>query len=165
MPETTTRKNLKDRNSKMLPIDGKKFESLLAPLLKEKGFSFSSLSVNYGYSNNYLRKLIANEIISMQAARLIENDFGIKYEAYKYIEPEQTEQKTEPKSNDFNEDLIEAVTKIVKALSGIECELVLLNKKLDDLKAQSELNEEILEEIKGNTARIKPYVSANKESQ
>lgn len=164
MPNTTTRENLSQRNSKMLPIDGKKFEKLLTPMLKERGLSFSALSLNYGYNKNYLKKLIYSEVISIQATRMIENDFGIKYDAYKYVEPEKAEPKPEPKSNDFNENLIEAVTKIVKALSGIECELVLLNKKLDDLRAQSELNEEILEEIKGNTARIKPYVSS-KESQ
>lgn len=161
--DTTTRKNFNERNTRMMLIDKNKFVELMTPLLKEKRMSLSSLGLQYGYSKNYFGCVLKNEVISPQAAKLIENDFGIKYEAYKLVEKEQ--KPVEPKEPaDFNEELIEVIAKCVKALSGIECELVLLNKKLDDLRAQGELNEEILEEIKGNTSRIKPYVSS-KESQ
>ena len=163
--DTTTRKNFSERNTKMLLVDKDRFVELLTPLLRAKKLTLSSLGLRYGYSKNYFYGVTKNEVISPQAAKLIENDFGIKYEAYKLeeIKPE-AKVKSSEKSDDFNEDLVEAITKCVKALSGIECELILLNKKLDDLRAQGELNEEILEEIKGNTARIKPYVSS-KESQ
>lgn len=159
--DTTTRKNFNERNTKMMLVDKEKFVEVLTPLLKAKKLTLSSLGLQYGYSKNYFYGVIKNEVISPQAARLIENDFGVKYEAYKLTE-DKTEEPKQP--TDFNESLVEAITKCVKALSGIECELILLNKKLDDLRAQGELNEEILEEIKGNTARIKPYVSS-KESQ
>lgn len=159
--DTTTRKNFSERNTKMMLVDKEKFVEVLTPLLKAKKLTLSSLGLQYGYSKNYFYGVIKNEVISPQAARLIENDFGVKYEAYKLTE-DKTEEPKQP--TDFNESLVEAITKCVKALSGIECELILLNKKLDDLRAQGELNEEILEEIKGNTSRIKPYVSS-KESQ
>lgn len=159
--DTTTRKNFSERNTKMMLVDKEKFVEVLTPLLKAKKLTLSSLGLQYGYSKNYFYGVIKNEVISPQAARLIENDFGVKYEAYKLTE-DKTEEPKQP--TNFNESLVEAITKCVKALSGIECELVLLNKKLDDLRAQGELNEEILEEIKGNTSRIKPYVSS-KESQ
>ena len=159
--DTTTRKNFSERNTKMMLVDKEKFVEVLTPLLKAKKLTLSSLGLQYGYSKNYFYGVSKNEVISPQAARLIENDFGVKYEAYKLTE-DKTEEPKQP--TDFNESLVEAITKCVKALSGIECELVLLNKKLDDLRAQGELNEEILEEIKGNTSRIKPYVSS-KESQ
>ena len=81
--DTTTRKNFSERNTKMMLVDKEKFVEVLTPLLKAKKLTLSSLGLQYGYSKNYFYGVIKNEVISPQAARLIENDFGVKYEAYK----------------------------------------------------------------------------------
>ena len=163
MPMSTTRENIKDRNSSMLVIDSAKLESQLMPKLKEQGSNLEKLSKECGYAKGYMSNILHNKVISKTMAYFLEVKFGIKYEDYKYVEPKKMP-KEEPKKEE-PKDLTELIQSCVKALNGIEYELISIGRKLDDLEVSSELNTDLLNDIKDNTSRIKPYATVNKEGK
>jgi len=163
MPMSTTRENIKERNSSMLVIDSAKLEAQLMPKLKAQGSNLEKLSKECGYAKGYMSNILHNKVISKTMAYFLEVKFGIKYDDYKYVEPKKMP-KEEPKKEE-PKDLTELIQACVKTLNGIEYELISIGRKLDDLKASSELNTDMLNEIKDNTARIKPYATVNKEGK
>lgn len=164
MPMSTTRENIKDRNSNMLVIDSAKLESQLVPKLKKEGSNLEKLSKECGYAKGYMSNILHNKVISKTMAYFLEVKYGIKYDDYKYVELPKKVVVEEPKKEEPKE-LAELIQACIKALNGVEYELISIGRKLDDLKASSELNTEILNDIKDNTSRIKPYATVSKEGK
>lgn len=162
----TTRENLKERNSYMLAIDAKKLDELLAPYFKAKKLDYSKLSTKYGYGSSYFSNVRKNGVISPQAMILLKNDFGIEYDDYKWVEPA-SEVKVKDKAEDKPEMEqkvalnIDEVVKVLKQclfdLDFMANEIKNIKNTVDDLKAQSELNGETLNDIK---QRTKPYATS-----
>ena len=163
MPMSTTRENIKDRNSNMLVIDSAKLESQLVPKLKKEGSNLEKLSKECGYAKGYMSNILHNKVISKTMAYFLEVKYGIKYDDYKYEEPKKVT-KEEPKKEEPKE-LTELIQACLKTLNGIEYELISIGRKLDDLKVSSELNTDLLNDIKDNTSRIKPYATVSKEGK
>lgn len=149
----TNKYNIKSRpRSKMMLIDSDKLRSALTPYMETRNLTLDSISRDFGYGKNYVSNILGAGVISPMCARMIEKEFGIKYDDYKLDEPI----KDEKKDNTNAEATID-VTILADAIKGLSAELVLLNKKIDDLFAQTQLNGELLQGIKDNTRPNKPY--------
>ena len=160
---STTKENIGNRNSKMLLVDSDKFKRLMDIVLKERNMTASQLSEEYGYSSGYIRNIIQNGVISRQMVKFLEADFNLKYDDYKPVETaEKVEVKPEPKTETNNDELITLLKSCVKDLDVIAKGIMDLNEKVDDLKAECELNSETLEAIKNNVKFYKPTAIATK---
>ena len=160
---STTRENIATRNSKMLLVDSDKFKRLIDIVLKERKITASQLSTEYGYSSNYIRNIIQNGVISRQMIKFLDADFNIKYDDYKPIETvNDVKSKHEPKMETNNDELVSLLKSCVKDLDVIAKAIMDLNDRVDDLKAQSELDSETLESIKNNVKFYKPTALATK---
>ena len=149
----TNKYNIKSRpRSKMMLIDSDKLRSALTPYMETRKLTLDSISRDFGYGKNYVSNILGAGVISPMCARMIEKEFGIKYEDYKLDEPV----KDDKKDNVNTESTVD-ITSITDAIKGLSAELVLLNKKMDDLFAQTQLNGELLQGIKDNTRPNKPY--------
>jgi hypothetical protein len=149
----TNKYNIKSRpRSKMMLIDSDKLRSALTPYMETRNLTLDSISSDFGYGKNYVSNILGAGVISPMCARMIEKEFGIKYDDYKLDEPI----KDEKKDNANTESTVD-ITSITDAIKGLSAELVLLNKKMDDLFAQTQLNGELLQGIKDNTRPNKPY--------
>ena len=149
----TNKYNIKSRpRSKMMLIDSDKLRSALTPYMETRNLTLDSISRDFGYGKNYVSNILGAGVISPMCARMIEKEFGIKYDDYKLDEPI----KDEKKDNVNTESTVD-ITSITDAIKGLSAELVLLNKKMDDLFAQTQLNGELLQGIKDNTRPNKPY--------
>ena len=149
----TNKYNIKSRpRSKMMLIDSDKLRSALTPYMETRNITLDSISRDFGYGKNYVSNILGAGVISPMCARMIEKEFGIKYDDYKLDEPI----KDEKKDNVNTESTVD-ITSITDAIKGLSAELVLLNKKMDDLFAQTQLNGELLQGIKDNTRPNKPY--------
>lgn len=149
----TNKYNIKSRpRSKMMLIDSDKLRSALTPYMETRKLTLDSISRDFGYGKNYVSNILGAGVISPMCARMIEKEFGIKYDDYKLDEPI----KDEKKDNVNTESTVD-ITSITDAIKGLSAELVLLNKKMDDLFAQTQLNGELLQGIKDNTRPNKPY--------
>lgn len=162
----TTRENMRERNTNMLAIDTNKLDKALEPFMKSQGLNYSNLSKKYGYANNYFANLRRNGVISPQAIILLEKDFGIKYDDYKWVE-QASKVEVKDKAEDKPEMEqkvalnIDEVVKVLKQclfdLDFMANEVKNIKHTVDDLKAQSELNGETLNDIK---QRTKPYATS-----
>lgn len=149
----TNKYNIKSRpRSKMMLIDSDKLRSALTPYMETRNLTLDSISRDFGYGKNYVSNILGAGVISPMCARMIEKEFGIKYDDYKLDEPIKDEKK-----NNINTESTVDITSITDAIKGLSAELVLLNKKMDDLFAQTQLNGELLQGIKDNTRPNKPY--------
>lgn len=149
----TNKYNIKSRpRSKMMLIDSDKLRSALTPYMETRNLTLDSISRDFGYGKNYVSNILGAGVISPMCARMIEKEFGIKYDDYKLDEPV----KDDKKDNTDAKATID-VTILADAIKGLSAELVLLNKKMDDLFAQTQLNGELLQGIKDNTRPNKPY--------
>ena len=149
----TNKYNIKSRpRSKMMLIDSDKLRSALTPYMETRNLTLDSISRDFGYGKNYVSNILGAGVISPMCARMIEKEFGIKYDDYKLDEPIKDEKK-----NNVNAEATIDVTILADAIKGLSAELVLLNKKMDDLFAQTQLNGELLQGIKDNTRPNKPY--------
>lgn len=156
----TTKDNIKNRNSKMMLIDENKLRNLLAPYMSSRDITLSDISTDFGYGHNYLSNLLRNGVMSIMCCKMLEKEFGIKYEDYKYIEPESEKETINETVAEVQpiEHIVTADSEaLVKAIKEVSAELFTLNKKLDDLFAQTQLNGELLQDIKDNTRPYKPY--------
>lgn len=149
----TNKYNIKSRpHSKMMLIDSDKLRSALTPYMETRNLTLDSISRDFGYGKNYVSNILGAGVISPMCARMIEKEFGIKYDDYKLDEPIKDEKK-----DNVNAEATIDVTILADAIKGLSAELVLLNKKMDDLFAQTQLNGELLQGIKDNTRPNKPY--------
>lgn len=149
----TNKYNIKSRpRSKMMLIDSDKLRSALTPYMETRNLTLDSISRDFGYGKNYVSNILGAGVISPMCARMIEKEFGIKYDDYKLDEPIKDEKK-----DNVNAEATIDVTILADAIKGLSAELVLLNKKMDDLFAQTQLNGELLQGIKDNTRPNKPY--------
>lgn len=149
----TNKYNIKSRpRSKMMLIDSDKLRSALTPYMETRNLTLDSISRDFGYGKNYVSNILGAGVISPMCARMIEKEFGIKYDDYKLDEPINDEKK-----DNVNTESTIDITSITDAIKGLSAELVLLNKKMDDLFAQTQLNGELLQGIKDNTRPNKPY--------
>lgn len=153
----TNKYNIKSRpRSKMMLIDSDKLRNALTPYMETRNLTLDSISRDFGYGKNYVSNILGAGVISPMCARMIEKEFGIKYDDYKLVEPVKAEKKDDNKDNINAETNID-ITSLVDAIKGVSAELVSLNKKIDDLFAQTQLNGELLQSIKDNTRPNKPY--------
>ena len=149
----TNKYNIKSRpRSKMMLIDSDKLRSALTPYMETRNLTLDSISRDFGYGKNYVSNILGAGVISPMCARMIEKEFGIKYDDYKLIEPIKDDKK-----DSVNAEASIDITSLTDAIKGLSAELVLLNKKIDDLFAQTQLNGELLQGIKDNTRPNKPY--------
>lgn len=149
----TNKYNIKSRpRSKMMLIDSDKLRSALIPYMETRNLTLDSISRDFGYGKNYVSNILGSGVISPMCARMIEKEFGIKYDDYKLVEPI----KDDKKDNVNTESTVD-ITSLTDAIKGLSAEIVLLNKKMDDLFAQTQLNGELLQGIKDNTRPNKPY--------
>jgi len=149
----TNKYNIKSRpRSKMMLIDSDKLRSALTPYMETRNLTLDSISRDFGYGKNYVSNILGSGVISPMCARMIEKEFGIKYDDYKLVEPI----KDDKKDNVNTESTVD-ITSLTDAIKGLSAEIVLLNKKMDDLFAQTQLNGELLQGIKDNTRPNKPY--------
>ncbi len=149
----TNKYNIKSRpRSKMMLIDSDKLRNALTPHMEMKNLTLDSISRDFGYGKNYVSNILGAGVISPMCAKMIEKEFGIKYDDYKLDEPVKDEKKDNVKT-----EVTVDVTILADAIKGLGAELVLLNKKMDDLFAQTQLNGELLQGIKDNTRPNKPY--------
>lgn len=149
----TNRYNIKSRpRSKMMLIDSDKLRNALTPYMETRNLTLDSISRDFGYGKNYVSNILGAGVISPMCAKMIEKEFGIKYDDYKLVEPVKDDKK-----DSVNAEASIDVTSLVDAIKGLSAELVLLNKKMDELFAQTQLNGELLQGIKDNTRPNKPY--------
>ena len=165
MPMSTTKENIKSRNSSMLLIDSKKFEELVIPVMIDHSLTWEKLSKRFGYKGAYFSNLRRNGVISRQAMILLDKEFGIKYDDYKLVETDVKEtpkENSEPQVSLNIDEIVKVLKQCLFDLDFMANEMKEMKKTIDDLKAQSELNAEVLNDIKNHTARIKPSATLSR---
>ena len=113
------------------PIDGEKLKELVL----SKG-NLTDVSEDIGYSRQAILAAIRNNKITLPMATLLEQTFGIKYEAYKPEEKkeEPVKEKPKPETEVISKDEAQLKT-IITQLSALNNGLTAIFKKLEEIDA------------------------------